>query len=176
MENEEVLRSEAIKTVAIAMMSAARTAPKARGIDNLSIGLLNETEKSDIANRMTELAEETGMAFYGRDAECVRSAQAVVLIGTKISPLNLPHCGLCGHKDCQTKSKFESVPCAFNTGDLGIALGSMVSIATDHRIDNRIMWTVGQAAISLKIMDPSVKICYGIPLSISGKSPFFDRK
>ena len=68
------------------------------------------------------------------------------------------------------------IPCTFNTGDLGIAIGSAVSVAMDHRVDNRIMYTVGQAAMELRLLGDDVPVIYGIPLSISSKNPFFDRK
>jgi uncharacterized ferredoxin-like protein len=46
----------------------------------------------------------------------------------------------------------------------------------DNRVDNRIMYTVGQALLEMGILGPDVKVIYGMPLSISGKNPFFDRK
>ena len=64
----------------------------------------------------------------------------------------------------------------FNTNDLGIAIGSAVSIAADDRIDCRVMFTVGKAVTELKLMDEKVKIIFGIPLSATSKNPFFDRK
>ena len=61
-------------------------------------------------------------------------------------------------------------------GDLGIAIGSAVSVAAAHHVDNRVMFSAGKAALNLKLFDDSqVCIAYGIPLSVSGKSPFFDR-
>jgi len=83
---------------------------------------------------------------------------------------------MCGFKNCDEKNQYPNHPCAFNTGDLGIAIGSAVSVAMEHRVDNRIMYTVGQAALEMGILGPEVKIIYGIPLSASGKNPFFDRK
>jgi uncharacterized ferredoxin-like protein len=50
-----------------------------------------------------------------------------------------------------------------------------VSIATDNRVDNRILFTVGLIAVELGLLGGDVKIAYGIPLSVSGKNPFFDR-
>jgi uncharacterized ferredoxin-like protein len=67
-------------------------------------------------------------------------------------------------------------PCAFNTGDLGIAIGSAVSVAMDARVDNRIMFSIGKAVKDMKLLGEEVKIIYGIPLSIAGKNLFFDRK
>jgi uncharacterized ferredoxin-like protein len=46
----------------------------------------------------------------------------------------------------------------------------------DHRVDNRIMFTVGKAVLALGLFDPEVRLVYGIPLSATAKNPFFDRK
>ena len=48
--------------------------------------------------------------------------------------------------------------------------------APHARVDNRVMFSVGRAARSLGLLGASVTLVLGIPLSISGKSPFFDRK
>jgi uncharacterized ferredoxin-like protein len=40
-------------------------------------------------------------------------------------------------------------------------------------IDNRIMYTIGAAARKLKLLDADVVL--GFPLSVTGKSPYFDR-
>ena len=57
--------------------------------------------------------------------------------------------------------------------DLGIALGSAVKLAAELSIDNRIMCTIGAAAKRLNLLDSDVVM--GIPLSATGKNPFFDR-
>ncbi|MCK4639266.1 MAG: ferredoxin domain-containing protein, partial [Bacteroidales bacterium] len=46
----------------------------------------------------------------------------------------------------------------------------------DNRVDNRIMYTAGQAVIELGLLGEDVKIVYVIPLSATSKNPFFDRK
>ena len=48
--------------------------------------------------------------------------------------------------------------------------------AADARVDNRVMFSVGRAARSLGLLGASATLVLGIPLSVSGKSPFFDRK
>ena len=58
--------------------------------------------------------------------------------------------------------------------DLGIALGSAVKTASMLNVDNRIMYTVGAAAKRLNLMDADIII--GVPLSVSGKNIFFDRR
>jgi uncharacterized ferredoxin-like protein len=43
-------------------------------------------------------------------------------------------------------------------------------------VDTRLMFSVGRAALALDLFGKDVKQALGIPLSITGKSPFFDRK
>jgi uncharacterized ferredoxin-like protein len=154
---------------------AARTAPKGKGTDNLITLVLTGTEKDEVAREMQRVGEETGVAFFVRDAENIRSAGALILLGTKFNTLGIPNCGFCGFKDCAENEKHKGI-CAFNTGDLGIAVGSAVSAASDSRVDNRVFFSAGRAAVNMKLLGPEVKIAYGIPLSVSGKSIFFDRK
>ncbi len=45
--------------------------------------------------------------------------------------------------------------------------------AGSFSIDNRIMYTIGAAARKLKLLNSDVII--GFPLSVTGKSPYFDR-
>ncbi len=59
---------------------------------------------------------------------------------------------------------------------MGIAVGSAISIASDNRVDNRIMYTVGIAVKELNLFEEGTAIVYGIPLSATSKNPFFDRK
>jgi uncharacterized ferredoxin-like protein len=170
-------RHQTLLAVARQMMTAARTAPKARGVDNLEIGLLDKPELELLARKMVELVER-GMAapFFERDAANLLAAEAAVLIGTKIHPMGLKYCGLCGFSDCGVRDGHPDTPCVFNTGDLGIAVGSAVSVAMEARVDNRIMYSAGMAARDLKLLGDDIQIIYCIPLSCTGKNPFFDRK
>jgi len=59
--------------------------------------------------------------------------------------------------------------------DLGIAVGSAVSVAADHRIDNRVMYSAGKGALRLGIFPEDIKIIWGIPLSAGAKSIYYDR-
>ena len=52
----------------------------------------------------------------------------------------------------------------------------VAAAAADARVDSRVMFSVGRAARSLGLLGASVTLVLGIPLSVSGKSPFFDRK
>jgi uncharacterized ferredoxin-like protein len=37
------------------------------------------------------------------------------------------------------------------------------------------MFSIGKAAVELGLFESEVKIAYGMPLSVKGKSPYFDR-
>lgn len=176
MLHEKEILDDALRQVAEKMIVAARTAPKARGKNNLFTALAGKEDIEKLARRMEEIARESGEAFFARDAGNIRQAPWVVLLGTRIEPAGLKVCGMCGFENCDEKRKHPDHPCVFNTGDLGIAMGSAVSVAMDHRADNRIMYTVGQAAVDLGLFPPEVKIVYGIPLAAASKNPFFDRK
>jgi uncharacterized ferredoxin-like protein len=175
-KNYTEIEKETVLEIAKKMAVAAKTAPKARGIDNLEIQIVTGESIQKIAETMHKQAEKYDVGFFHRDAENILQAPAMLLIGTRYEPIGLNYCGLCGFGNCENKRKHPEAPCAFNTGDMGIAVGSAVSIAADNRVDNRIMYTVGMAAKELGIMGENIKIIYGIPLSASNKNPFFDRK
>jgi uncharacterized ferredoxin-like protein len=173
---EEEIRQNGIKDIAVRMMTAARTAPKAKGRDNLEILYIDGEEMDRMAGKMEEISQRMEIPFFSRDAGNVKDSSGMVLIGTRIKTGGLKYCGLCGFENCTEKEQHPDVPCIFNTNDLGIAVGSAVATAADNRVDNRIMYTAGMAALELKIFSPEVKVVFGIPLSVTGKSPFFDRK
>ena len=175
--SEEQIRKEAIINVAHKMILAARTAPKGRGMDYIETKIAVDKTIIRIAEKMKEIGTRPNTTpAFTRDADNILNADALVLLGTKIGSLGLAYCSLCGFENCAEKEKHPDNPCAFNTGDLGIAVGSAASIAMDSRVDNRIMYTVGMAVKELALMSDDVKIIYGIPLSSSSKNVFFDRK
>lgn len=177
MLKDKELIKPALMDVAQRMAIAARTAPKARGIDNIEIAIVEENMIEQISKEMKKIGEkmEHGGLFF-RDADNILEAPVMVIIGTRFGTMELEKCGLCGFENCEENKKHPGAPCAFNTGDLGIAIGSAAAIAMDNRVDNRIMYTVGQAVTGMGILGKKVKIAYGIPLSATGKNPFFDRK
>lgn len=169
------IEERAIEYVADLMCVAARTAPKAKGVDNLVAMVVKGRVKDQLAEEMRRIAKTTGAHFFERDAICLDKAALVVLLGQKVKPLGVPACGYCGFANCAENEKNNGL-CAISIGDLGIAIGSAVSVAAQHHVDNRVMFSIGRAALNLDIFEEDVvKIAYGIPLSISGKNPFFDR-
>ena len=174
---EERARENSVKRAAEQMMAAARTAPKGRGADNLVIAIAGKETIKKIAEHQKIFAEKNNAAqFFFRDAENLLSADILFLIGTKYKPASVSPCGMCGFNDCSENEQHPGHPCVLNVTDLGIAIGSAVSVASQLHIDNRIMYTVGQTILDLKLLGDDVKIAYGIPLSVSSKNPFFDRQ
>lgn len=172
---KEEMEERGVSQVISLMCLAARTAPKARGMDNIVITAVSGSEKEDLAKKMEEIASRGYHSrIFLRDAQNIRQAQAVLIIGTKLKDRGLD-CGLCGFKNCAQCHEAGS-RCAYDFIDLGIALGSAVSVAANHRVDNRVMYTVGYAASKYNLLGKEVKIALGIPLSVSGKNIFFDRK
>lgn len=172
--NTFVSEKVAALDVAHKMVAAAKTAPKGCGVDKIVAFILDGEEKYQLCAEMKKMATLPDSGFFERDADNVNSSHCIVIIGVINTPLGLTTCGFCGFPNCAASVRAGSL-CAFNTTDLGIALGSAVSLAADNRIDSRIMFSAGKAALSLGIFEEKVAICYGIPLSITSKSIFFDR-
>jgi len=169
-------RTNTLMQIAERMILAATTAPKARGVDNLEMAILEREDIEKLAQEMERIGQAYEAPVFLRDAGNLKDhVQLAVLIGTKIEPLGLKYCGLCGFKNCAANREANGI-CVYNTGDLGIAIGSAVSVAARSHADNRVLYTLGMAALSLKLLGDEVKIAYGIPLTASSKNPFFDRK
>lgn len=172
---EKQAEEDAVIQTAKAMCQAARTAPKAKGMDYVHTAILTGEEKDRLADEMDRLSEVFHYQFFHRDADNLRKAFAVVLIGQENAVHGLNEgCRFCGFENC--KACLEAgANCAYTAMDLGIAIGSAVSVAADARVDNRVMFSVGRAAMEMKLLGDRVCQMVGIPLSVSGKSPFFDR-
>ena len=171
--NERDTRRERLLQVAGEMMTAARTAPKGKGFDIIEVALITDETMEELSKAMLDYSQKTGLKFLLRDAENILHAEAIILIGTKQQVHSL-NCGYCGFDSCVEKNEFEDVPCALNTVDVGIAIGSACSVAADHRVDSRVMFSVGRVVQELGWL-PGCSSIYGIPISCSSKNPFFDR-
>jgi uncharacterized ferredoxin-like protein len=169
----EVSEYEAALKTAQSMAAAARTAPKACGIDATDTLILDGADKDELAATMRALATENNKPFFARDAGCIDACHCVVLIGAGVEPRKL-NCALCGVANCAEAVK-SGIPCVMAVDDLGIAVGSAAATAMDHRIDNRVLFTAGMAALKLELFPAEIKVCFGIGLAVKGKNVFFDR-
>ena len=174
--HSEDIEREAVLATARRMCAAARTAPKAKGIDHIETMILTDGDKDRVADELERLSEPLQYRFFLRDAGNVRAAQALVLIGVREDQRGLnAGCRHCHFEDCADCARKGGV-CVYDPMDLGIAIGSAVAVAADDRVDNRVLFSAGRAAMSLALMGGDVRMVMGIPLSIKGKNPFFDRK
>ncbi len=168
------LVGEHISAVAAKMCTAARTAPKAKGFDGIETFFLTGEDRFALADEIEKIGTENDKDFFLRDAECIRNSGGVVLIGAKTGARGIVPCGLCGFDNCQGMLEAQG-RCALAITDLGIAVGSAISVASDERMDNRVFYTAGIAALRLGLFSEKITIAYGIPLSVSSKNIFFDR-
>ncbi len=170
----EIMEREGVLGTARRMCTAARTAPKARGTDAIVTAVLTGEDRMALAGAMERHGQEQQLGFFHRDAENLLLAEAVVLIGVKNIPRNLSFCGYCGFPDCSACLEAGGI-CAHSMADLGIAVGSAVSVASSDRVDNRVFFSAGKTALADKVLGDGVVAVYAIPLSATSKNIFFDR-
>jgi uncharacterized ferredoxin-like protein len=177
--------TEAIRIVAGLMVLSARTAPKARGVDEIVTRIITGNELKQLAGVMELSGIQNNLHFFIRDSKCVAQSDVCVLIGIRgkvTVGVNCTGCGFVSCKDFQeayqhrdsVTTPFSGPNCIVRITDLGIAIGSAVKTAQVHNVDNRIMYSAGVAARSLGWLDGCTSV-YGIPLKGSGKNIFFDR-
>ena len=173
---EEDIRDEAVLAAAREIALAVRTSPKTRGLDNMTILVVDGEDKERLAAKMEDINEKTGgkRPTFVRDAKGVRASSALLIIGVKAPAYGL-NCGWCGFETCEAKNKNPGVPCVFPVIDLGIGSGVAAARLADKFIDNRMMFSIGYAAMAQGWFDKSVTLALGFPLSVSGKNPHFDR-
>ena len=156
-------------SAAEAMCMAAITAPKACGKDSVACGILTGEEIAALAKEMRRIEDETEgcRPIFYRDAAQVEQCPAVVLIGSLNQARGVQPCGLCGNGSCAGMVKLPGQHCAFDDIDLGIAVGSAVSV------DNRVFYTAGIAAMNLKLLGEKVGTILAIPISVTNRNIFF---
>lgn len=172
--NERDLRANTVKALAEAVMTAARTAPKAKGRDLVEVAMITDEDIEHLSQTMIQMSEESGLKFLLRDAANILQAEAVIIIGIKqensVCGLN---CGYCGYASCEAKP--ECTPCMMNGVDVGIAIGSACSKIADLRLDSRVLFSAGWAAKRLDLLQ-GADLVFAIPVAAASKNPFFDRK
>ncbi len=150
-KSNEAERDAALE-VAKLMLIAARTAPKARGLDTVVAAIVSGEDKNKLADEMESTGREKNLPTRIRDAGNIRNCELVILVGV-------------GYE--------KDVPKELKLVDLGIALGSAAKVAGILNVDNRVMRSIGEAAENLKLLKADYVV--GIPISIKGKNIFFDR-
>jgi len=164
------------------MLVSARTAPKSGGVDDILAAIVYGAELGALAADMEKLAVERKIDRWSKQAQEIKGAEVIVLIGVRGTKRYVTNCGACGYKSCDDFEKaekklgqdFEGPTCIFKALDLGIALCSAVKTASLLNVDNRIFYRIGVAAKRLNYL-PEASLIMGIPLSSEGKNPYFSR-
>jgi len=170
-----------LEMVAQLMALSATTAPKSKGEDFVRTMVVSGQNLAALAKAMADYGRQSGKGHFDRDGANVAASGALLLVGLrKATPCGLD-CGACGFATCKellgqapVDVEFRGPVCAYRLLDLGVALGSAAKTASLHNVDNRIMYRAGVAARRMGLVD--WELVLGVPLSVSGKSPFFDRK
>ena len=170
--NQRDDRHSAVIEAARRMLTAIRTAPKAKGNDLIEAAIVEGDDLRRLSEAMLELYAETQRPVYQRDAANILQGDAVVLVGIRRQPMGL-NCGHCGYPTCGDKPAGN--PCAFNAIDVGIAVGSACSVAADSRVDTRTLFSAGMGAMRLNLL-PDCRLALAIAVSATPKSPYFVRK
>lgn len=108
--NERTQRHEQVVASARQMLTAARTAPKARGVDIIEAILVEGDDLKLLADRMIEIGNERNRPSFIRDAGNVLQAECIVAIGTRYQSLGL-NCGHCGFATCAERENFSPNSC-----------------------------------------------------------------
>jgi uncharacterized ferredoxin-like protein len=169
-----------VEMVAQLMAISATTAPKSKGENYIKTRVLKGSVLKELADAMLAYGQRTQKKDFDRDSKNVAESEVVLLVGIKKATVVGLDCTACGYPDCKTfqmqkkeSGEFVGPTCAYRLLDMGIALGSAVKTASLLNVDNRIMYRVGVAAREMDIVDWDFVV--GIPLSVTGKSIFFDR-
>ena len=98
-QNKRESSNEQELKIAKQKMNAARTAPKAKGVDIIEVAMVTESNIRILSDTMKQMYEENGFKFFLRDADNILEAECVVLIGTHAHPHGM-NSGQCGFAIC----------------------------------------------------------------------------
>lgn len=171
---------DGVEMVAALMAISATTAPKSKGENFVRTKVLKGKILKKLADGMLTFGQRTGKKDFDRDSKNVAGSEAVLLVGIQKAGVLGLDCAACGYPDCKAFQKqkkrsgeFAGPTCAYRLLDMGIALGSAVKTASMLNVDNRIMYRIGVVAREMAIVNWDFVM--GIPLSVTGKSIYFDR-
>ena len=169
------IQEETARQQVQALMNRMLTAPKARGMDDVRIVYVDGDDKAALSAYLRRHGEEKRKPGLVRNAANVDKAVAVVVLGARPMFMDLD-CEMCGAPSCD-EARAGNLNCVYPVADLGIAVGSGVGMAAEQGLDNRVMYSIGLAALRTGLFgDPSIRCALGIPFSVSSKNVFFDRR
>ena len=81
-QNEREIRHEYVLQAVRQMMTAARTAPKGKGIDIIEVAMVTDEDIKRLSEELVIMSGETGLKFFLRDADNILQAEAIMIDGT----------------------------------------------------------------------------------------------
>lgn len=185
----EADRKEAAKIAARLILASGTTSPRVGGVGECTIHVLDdECDIEDLCQKMEQMAEiKKSWGFFKRDAAMLRDADAV-LITTSLRSLTDPadiNCNMCGKLVCEYLKEEEKLPpdpdvafqgplCVFRANNIAYAVDGMIFQARNLGIDYGVYWSVGAAAMRMKILPRATGFALAVAISITEKSPFRD--
>ena len=82
-QNEIEIRHEYVLQAVRQMMTAARTAPKGKGIDIIEVAMVTDEDIKRLSEELVIMSGETGLKFFLRDADNILQAEAIMIAGTR---------------------------------------------------------------------------------------------
>ena len=76
-QNEREIRHEHVLQAVRQMMTAARTAPKGKGIDIIEVAMVTDEDIKRLSEELVIMSGETGLKFFLRDADNILQAEEI---------------------------------------------------------------------------------------------------
>ena len=109
LDGREQERKDVIETANL-MVVSAQTAPKSGGVDDILTAIVYGAEVGALAADMEKLAVERKIERWSKQAQEIKGAEAIVLIGVRGAKRYVTNCGACGYKSCDDFEKAEKKP------------------------------------------------------------------
>lgn len=189
MKQFETDRIDAVKAAARLILASGTTSPRVGGVGECTIHVFDDPcDIEDLCQELERMAEaKKSWGFFRRDAAMLRDADAV-MIATSLRCVSDPadiNCNMCGKLVCEYFKEAERLPddpdvayngplCIFRATNIAYAIDGMISQARNLGIDYGVYWSVGAAAMRMRLLPQKTGFALGFAISVTEKSPFRD--
>jgi uncharacterized ferredoxin-like protein len=146
------------------LISFIQEALRRLGVGDLEVVVVNGRQKEELAKYMYQLADELRDPSCKADAQEIRKAEAVLLLGLRnggdVVGMN---CGACGFRSCEDMLQgrvagllFPGPTCVLRVLDLGAATGLLIGSKLASTRDKKAMVRVGVAAKRMGLVKSDV--------------------
>ena len=188
-EGIEMFQEELVNVAKLCGIAAMRAPALTGGLD-LKMKIVTGKDLEPIIEVLEVLGGTS--AFQLHDATAYRSYKEngilppVLLLGADLTKPPMWHCGGCGFKNCGEflnylkKNKGVGIgaygpTCLWKVIDFGIASDYACACAAQHRVESRIMLSIGAIALFLNYLE-DCSFILALPVGPAGDHRWFDRK